>query len=159
MKTHYRHIVALIIISISSPLRGDNDHTSISWHSIGDNVKIIGKTGVPLGEIIKISGTVIDGSTTGLKAYSSSKLLKVYKVNGIELDTPQIIEYDVFMSTIKNPDVNFEFQVKGYETGCFTGTPRGLNSLVMIASTGYFFSTSFTITEIISLKESAEPTR
>lgn len=159
MRRYYLYIAVLVIISMPSLLRGNNDQISISWHSIGENVKIIGKTGIPLGEIIKISGIVIDGSTTRMKAYSSSKLLKIYKVNDIELDTPQIIEFDVFMSTIKNPDVNFEFQVKGYETGCFTGTPRGLNSLVKIASTEYFFSTSFTITEIISLNESAGPTQ
>lgn len=54
---------------------------------------VIGKIGVPLGHGATIEATVIDGETLDLKRYDDRYLLRVVKVNGKNLETPQSIEF------------------------------------------------------------------
>ena len=70
---------------------------------------VIGKIGVPLGEVVWIEATVIAGRELRLKRYSGRYLLKVTSAKGKLLPEPQIMEFGVSgFSKVKNlPNESF----------------------------------------------------
>ena len=107
---------------------------------------------VPFGTVVKMKVIIVDGEELNDKGHQSSFLLKVMSVDGITLSKPVIIEFEdetgkfpngVFelykylkgkeahsisseeSDKIKKKYVGKEFDIAGYETGKFTGIPRG----------------------------------
>lgn len=121
-----------------------------------NSIPVIGKLGVPLGEIATVRATIVDGDSLRTKAIMGSFLLKITEVNGVELDSEPIIDFFLAPgSRVKLANDNFElYELKNgkkarkltgsetkklkenyvgktlllrvYELGSFSGIPKNL---------------------------------
>jgi hypothetical protein len=79
--------------------------------------RVIGELGVPLGEIVAISATVVDGDSMNMKEYQGVFLLRIKSVNGKPLAAEPLMS---FASAIGMPETGI------YETGEYYGMPQDL---------------------------------
>jgi hypothetical protein len=110
--------------------------------------QVIGRLGHPLGTILTIDGTILDGDSLRLKLYSGTTLLNVSRVNGQTLEKPVYREFGPYSTSlaIDVPPVGRQFKYVAYETGRFEGAPTGLFKYVPpMATTGYHFNTSLVL--------------
>lgn len=117
---------------------------------------VIGSLGHPLGKVVEIEATIIDGDETFQKQYSGRYLLRVEKVGGKPLKEPSLLTFGAALgSNFKLPSDGFELyerkygrrpmglstdakrelqrgfvnstvRLLAYETGSFHGIPNGL---------------------------------
>lgn len=109
--------------------------------------KVIGSLGYALGEIVVIEGIIADENYTKRKEDDGELLLSVQTVNGKPFKNQIIFHFRTFLSAeVKKPLVGARFKYSGYETGGFTGVPEKVFGYVpLVATTGYYFSTSFVV--------------
>lgn len=60
-----------------------------------NQLPVIGKLGLPLGDVTTIRATIVDGDSLRMKRHSSSYLLKVREVNGVKLESEPIMEFSL----------------------------------------------------------------
>ncbi|MDH4129391.1 MAG: hypothetical protein OEV44_11580 [Spirochaetota bacterium] len=126
--------------------------SKISYGSLNYKTLVIGSLGKPLGKIITIEGSIIDGESTRTKEDSGKLLLEVYLVDGVKLKKPVIINYSTFSwASIKNIRANNKFKYIGYETGGMTGIPDdAFKYIPRVATKSYGFSVYFQICKEVS---------
>jgi len=114
-------------------------------------VTIASMLGQGFGKIIVIEGKVIDDTDTRMRAHMGKKLLEVQKVNGQKMANPPQIQLSSFsFSKVDIPERGTLVQLRGYETGGFSGIPgKAFDDIPMVATTGYFFKTQFMVTKVL----------
>jgi hypothetical protein len=151
--------VAICILLTNSPLysaeAGNDDRKSISVDALND-LKIIGKLGIPLGKAVEMEATIISGSDTGLKQHDGDYLLKLQSVGGKSLTAPVVMSFrgqhessapfprnafelhqqnfpkkagiisDELLKQLEKNFVGIQVKFLGYESGRFGGVPNGL---------------------------------
>jgi len=79
--------------------------TEVDWRSIGYGVAIIGKLGVPLGEMVEIEAVIVSGRVVQpeSKSLQSAYLLRVEKVGAQVLPIPQLAMFATWDSEVSLP--------------------------------------------------------
>lgn len=77
-----------------------------------NKTEIIGKLGHPIGKAYEIEGTVVPGSSTGMKALEGVYLLKVTSVAGKSLTPPVMMSFRSQSETVLLPGNVSELQEK-----------------------------------------------
>jgi hypothetical protein len=137
---------------------------------------VIGVLGQPLGVVMKIDGTIVDGDSLGDKRHGSSYLLRVEQVAGTRLAEPVVIEFssdpgvglptDTFklqewktgkktgslsdreIAKLNEGYVGARVSVHAYETGAFRGVPACLpRETALWQDTGFSFQSSLVVLE------------
>jgi hypothetical protein len=136
--------------------------------------KVIGVLGQPLGVVLRIDGTIVDGASLADKVHSSSYLLRVEQVAGVRLALPVVMELssdpalglptesfalhewktgrkvdslsDRDIAKLNEGYVGASVSVYAYETGQFGGVPSCLPRGVPVwQDTGFTFHSSLVV--------------
>jgi len=132
------------------------DRKSISVNELND-LKIIGKLGIPLGQAVEMEAVIISGMSTNRKQNEGIYLLKVKSVAGKPLKVPVLMPFrgqfesaepfprnafelrkqkfpkeaegisDELLKRLEKDFVDTQVKCLGYESGCFGGVPNGLS--------------------------------
>ncbi|MES2792392.1 MAG: hypothetical protein V4719_22435 [Planctomycetota bacterium] len=81
---------------------------------------VIGRLGLPLGDVTEIVATVVSGDSTRLKANAGQYLLRVHSVGGKELKPPLLMNFHVVIGSdaqLASDDFALYKLKKGEETG------------------------------------------
>jgi hypothetical protein len=81
----------------------------------------VGYLEVPLGTVVRATGVVIDGDTTGSKADTGKTLLRVTTVNGKDLRRPIVFEFLRAPKSLQKPTPGEKFDYYLHEYGHFDG--------------------------------------
>jgi hypothetical protein len=135
---------------------------------------VIGKLGQPLGVVMRMEGTVVDGASLHDKVHSSSFLLRIDSVAGKPLDKPVVMDFEG--TALPNSDfalhewktgkktgqldsrqiaelkvgyVGSRVTLHGYETGRFGGIPKCLPPDEMWQDRGFGFRTSLMVLRLL----------
>lgn len=141
-------IITLLIVGVSA---AQDKRTRLNTKPINmsrlTSSKVIGTFGRPLGEVVSIEGIAADENYTRRKADTGQTLLRVLAVNGKTLKHEAILPFHPYEGVeVKKPSVGVRFKYVGYETGGFSGTPEAAFIYVpRVATSGYYFTTSFVI--------------
>jgi hypothetical protein len=140
----------LVAVSLAQPgefgARGQKDTVSVT--ELQPN-RVIGMLGQPLGSVVRVTGTSVDGVETGNKADSAQTLLKIQTVNGKPLANPVYFHFNRAAEGIHEPKVGQSFDYFVHEWGAFDGhveLPKevGVETLP-IAHDGFWFRKEITI--------------
>jgi hypothetical protein len=141
MRQKYIVIIPFLVIIFITTCQ--STPKKVGYQELNRSTFIIGSLGKPLGEIIRIEGTIISGDNPGGKYTVGKKLLKVTKVNQKPLKKAVIIPHSVFpWVDVKEVSPNDNFRYIGYETGGMAGIPMEAFKHMPAAATHDF---SFTI--------------
>ncbi len=119
---------------------------TISVQDLGSKIDVIGLLGKPLGEIVEIECKGIpgpEGKTSKIPYWRDSVL--VFSINGEAVKEPFIIGFAEFSTgTVSIPKPGESKKIVGYETGQFSGIPRGtFDHIPLVPGTNFGFNTSF----------------
>jgi hypothetical protein len=152
VRTNYLLVVAAVclIVAATYSLGEPLPPNAVSVKQFGRN-RVIGHLGVPLGTIVRITGTCISGDTTQRRADMGKTLLRIETVNGTVLE-PQ---FDFSLGRATNgvakprPGDRVDFYV--HEWGSFDGivdVPKGLGiAETIVAHDGFRYRPELTIHE------------
>ena len=115
--------------------------------SLGRNV--VGHLGYPHGTVLRVTGTCIDGDTTGRKADVGKTLLNIDSVNGKTLTPPAIFPFERSAKGIAKPSPGDMFDYYVHEWGTFDGIvemPKGLGiDRPTVANDGFAYRPQITV--------------
>ncbi|QDU26026.1 hypothetical protein ETAA8_10980 [Anatilimnocola aggregata] len=120
---------------------------------LGKKFRLIGKLRVPLGDVVKVQGIVVNSRAKG---YDSGISVRVYRVNG--LATQEFIQIklnDYYgRDEIPNLEVGKAFEFEGFETGGFVGIPPAAykRAGAILATTDQYFLHELTVYEQTEIK-------
>lgn len=110
---------------------------------------VIGHLGHPLGSVVRVTGTSVDGDETRSKANSGQTLLKIETVNGKQLAKPIYFTFRRAASGIDKPEFGRPFDYYVHEWGAFDGVvepPKDLGiEYPNIANDGFHYRREITI--------------
>ena len=115
--------IFIFVVGLDLAFGDEKEPKSISAESL-NTIPVIGKLGVPLGQVAKIKAIVVDGDSLRTKGDSSSYLLKIAEVNGIKLDSEPIVDFSLAPGVdVKLANNNFAlYELKtGEKAGSLTG--------------------------------------
>ncbi|MEK6642979.1 MAG: hypothetical protein AABZ08_03655 [Planctomycetota bacterium] len=133
---------------------------TISSAHLGREVAVIGPLEVPLGKIVTIDASIVEGDETRLKAYTGITLLSVNTVDGRLLPTPILIRWRPSFQ-VHEPD-NWQWSQShvraiGFQNGEFIGAPDGLFDYVgPYATQSWFFEVYFEVLKVLPLTKDSE---
>jgi len=90
---------------------------------------VVGRLGVPLGTVVQITATLIDGRELHDKEHQSDRLLKVTRVDGQDLREAQILEFRPHPTanvSLEDVATGSSRRLLVYESGGFSGIPQKL---------------------------------
>jgi hypothetical protein len=141
----------------------DGSKPKVRYSLLGGDVEIVGRLGYPLGTMLTVEGTRVEGDSK-----YHLRVLGVDRVNGEELPTPVDIDVVFFSDSMRNltptgtpikpsvpifdisePRVGDRVVYKGYEDGGMVGFPEEVfKYLPAIASDSRHFKVSFIALEV-----------
>lgn len=111
--------------------------------------KVIGHLGYPLGTVVRITGTCIEGDRTRRRADLGKILLEVRTVNGKELENPFVVPFLRTAKDVPTPADGDSFDYYAHEWGTFDGIVSIPNDLAidqpMVANDGFHYRPHITI--------------
>ncbi|WP_425617628.1 hypothetical protein NA78x_001309 [Anatilimnocola sp. NA78] len=120
---------------------------------LGKKFRLIGKLRVPLGEVVKVQGIVVNSRAKG---YDSGISVRVYRVNGIATqEFIQIKLNDYYgRDEIPNLEPGKAFEFEGFETGGFVGIPAAAykKAGAQLQTTDQYFLHELTVFEQKEIK-------
>lgn len=135
----------------------------VSFSDLGNGYRLVGRLRKPFGETVTVQGVVVDGP---FKGFEGGPNIRVQRINGRatqEAIQIKLADYPVdYFGSAKGSDSARKspkskpllkkgrtYEVEGYETGQFTGTPEGVLERLdfSIQTTGYYFQYQFKIFE------------
>lgn len=174
----FKCAAAICLLLTSSPLHSAepvrDDRKSISVDELNE-LKIIGKLGIPLGQAVEMEATIISGSDTGLKMHGGNYLLKLQSVAGKSLTKSLVMMFrgqgstapfprnvfelhkqklakeadvisDELLKQLEKDYVGTKVRFLGYESGGFGGIPNGLpKGYRRSAGTGFGFQSELVV--------------
>ena len=142
-------LLANSMLQAGEPEKND-DHKTISVNDLSE-LKIIGKLGIPLGKLVEMRATIIEGEG---KMDSTRYFLKVTSIAGNPLKEPVVIRFCSFprspfptncfelyeqkkkqkagnitqevRKALEKDYIGTEVQFLGFESGAFMGLPEGV---------------------------------
>ena len=84
--------IAMISAGVTAVRAEEKEVKSITAESL-NTIAVVGKLGVPLGEVSTIRAIIVDGDSLRTKADMGSFFLRVTEVNGKKLDSEPIIDF------------------------------------------------------------------
>lgn len=87
-----------------------------------EKVGIVGRLGLPLGEVTGLEGEIVAGESTGAKSDEGLLLIKVTSVSGKLQPHPQLFRFT--SPGEEKPPLGTSLKFRAYETGAFTGLPK-----------------------------------
>ena len=137
---------------------------------------VIGLLGKPLGLVVQLDATIVDGESLREKRYSGRYLLRVEKLASVALAKPVVMEFssdpelgmpshniplaewkagkgrrsldDRELARIRDGYVGTQVSLHVYETGAFRGVPRDLPpGTPLWADVGFSFQSSLVVLE------------
>lgn len=146
---------SLCLSLLASLCFGQDAKIPVPVNDPGDRFELIGKLGIPLGELATVRGIVIDGPE---KSYEGGPNLLVQMINGKPTQrhiripmTPYFYDFrGISKSRRKKPFqiVNGStYSMLAYETGGFVGIPSEAYKAggIPIQTTGFYFRNSLTV--------------
>lgn len=110
---------------------------------------VIGHFGHPLGTVVRITGTCIDGDRTRRRADLGKTLLEVRTVNGKELEHPFIVPFLRAAKDVPKPVDGDRFDYYAHEWGAFDGIVSIPDEFAidqpMVANDGFRYRPQITI--------------
>jgi len=108
--------------------------------------EVIGRLGVPLGQVVTIEGIVADEDYIRTKANSGHRLLRVLKLDGRRLKEEVVFRFPKLSpldeERVKEPKVGARFAYICYENGGFSGIPgAAFKHIGTVQTAPYGFST------------------
>lgn len=86
--------------------------------------RVVGLLGLPLGTVCRVAGAFLAGSELRQKAYDGVLLMRVLRVNGVELPQPVRLRFgDLHGGAPAGAAAGAPFDVLAYETGAYVGVP------------------------------------
>lgn len=111
--------------------------------------EVVGLLGHPLGTIVRVTGKVVDGDSTGWKSTLGKTLLEVETVNGKKLEKSVTFPFGRAPEEVEKPKPETKFDYYVHEWGEFDGfvvVPKGLGiEKPMIANDGFYYRRQITI--------------
>ncbi|RYD17616.1 MAG: hypothetical protein EOP88_25625 [Verrucomicrobiaceae bacterium] len=108
---------------------------------------IVGRLGLPLGELTGMEGEIVAEESTGVKSDEGLLLLKVTSVSGKLQPHPQLFRFT--SPGEEKPSVGTRLKFRGYETGGFTGLPKNWpEDVPRHAGVGFHFESRIVILAI-----------
>jgi len=122
------------------------DTAKVRWTDLGTRVRVIGSLGVPLGQIVKINGTVVPDECRKRKADLGKTLIEVSQVNGSPLPKKTVVEAAFLVAKQDLPSPGSPITCIGYETGGYHGVPPGtFDHVPPMTAEGFHFAVRFVI--------------
>lgn len=141
-------MLTLVLVACNTPER------SIPYNQLGHTLKVKGPLGVPLGKLITIDGSIVDGVALDSIAYQGKPVVSVSKVDGKSLDKPVLIRWvPSFQVQIPAEWNQFNSRVRavGFQNGEFRGAPPGLFDYVPAYKTfGWYLDVYFEVAKVVS---------
>lgn len=107
------------------------------------NGDVVGHLGYPLGTVVRITGTCLDGKRTQRRANLGKTLLEIRTVNGKELERPIIVPFGRAAKEVTKPEDGDVFDYYAHEWGAFDGVveiPKSLGiDQPMVANDGFHY--------------------
>ena len=121
---------------------------SVSVKQFGAS-KVVGHLGHPLGTVVRITGTCIDGQRTRRQADLGKTLLEIRTVNGSKLDRPFVVPFLRAAKDVPKPKDGDVFDFYAHEWGTFDGVvsiPKDLGiDRLPVANDGFHYRPQVTI--------------
>lgn len=131
-----------------TPAKPTAEAKSISVESFEDQLPV-GRLGVPLGTVVRVTGETLDGNTTRRKADEGKTLLRIVTVNGHELAKPVVFEFLRARASVKKPVRGDKFDYYVHEYGAFDGVvtpPKELGiEEIKVANDGFYYRRHLTV--------------
>lgn len=109
----------------------------------------VGYLGVPLGTVVRVTGEVLDGSTSGARANLGKTLLRIVAVNGKKLAKPVVFEFLRAANDVKKPEPGEQIDYYVHEYGEFDGVvdpPKELGiAQLQVANDGFHYRPHLTV--------------
>ena len=132
----------------SNPINTEPVNKNISVGNFGAE-NVIGYLGPPLGQIVRVTGTAIDGDSTRRKSDQGKTLLKIETVNGETADIPFVFEFLRSKKSVEKPNPGDQFDFYVHEYGAFEGVvvppPQFNIEYVSMAHDGFHYRPFITI--------------
>ena len=106
-----------------------------------ERTEVIGRLGVPLGTVVRVTGVCVDGTTTRIKEYKGKVLLKIDTVDGVPKAKPSSYPHPGRVGDRELPRPGDRFDYFVHEWGEFTGRvdlPEGVEPAGPEESIGSF---------------------
>ena len=125
MKYFGKSVLAIFLILAGAVgLRSDEKKDSSIPVEALNTIAVIGKLGIPLGEVATVRATIVDGDSLRTKADMGSYLLRITEVNGEKLESAPIIDF--FLAPGSRAELaNDNFELHELRTGTKTGELAG----------------------------------
>lgn len=96
---------------------------TVSYTDLGTRVKVLGKTGRPLGDLVTVQGKVVDGPSKG---YEDGLNLLLHRVNGTSVAKEVPIKLVPYLGEEFDPPLkpNQVYVLRGYEAATYVGVPE-----------------------------------
>lgn len=115
--------IFLLVVGLGVAFGDEKNQKSISAESL-NTIPVIGKLGVPLGQVAKINAIIVDGDSLRTKGDAGSYLLKITEVNGIKLNPEPIVDFSLAPGVdvkLANNDFTLHKLKTGEKAGSLTG--------------------------------------
>lgn len=90
-------------------------------HQVGKQFRLLGKLGLPLGEVTRVQGIVINDLA---KSYEAGLNVRVFRINGVATQAFVQIKLSDYYGRDEVPvQPGAAFELEGFETGGFVGLP------------------------------------
>jgi len=110
--------------------------------------RVMGLLGQPLGSVVRVTGTSVNGTEAGGKADSAQTVLKIETVNGKPLATPAYFQFGRAADGIPKPAVGEAFDYFVHEWGGFDGAvelPEEIEAEPSFGHDGFSYRPQLTI--------------
>jgi hypothetical protein len=122
---------------------------------LGKTYQLIGKLGVPLGEVVQVEGVVVEGE---FKGYEGGPNLRVQRINGKATQREIQIQIHPYFSewgkkssaggyALPELETGKTHRMEGYETGHYVGIPAKAqeNAGIAVQTTHHYFHTQLIV--------------
>lgn len=133
------------MLPVTNNASGDEDQQTIQ---VGDlnRIPIIGRLGVPLGQVVVIEGDVIDDEGKLAKGRGGTLILRINTVERQPLEKSVDFLDEVIVRDRKRVGLtDGRYRLAVYETGSFTGWPKGDTYRPVPQTHGFHFQSELVI--------------
>lgn len=154
-----------------------SEPSSVRAEELGGTIQVIGKLQQPIGTVVQIEATIVDGETLRMKQYEGAYLLRVESVAGKRLAGSPVLRFEPSGSglaadslalyeskhgkkpgplssdeirELKKGYVGQRLTLLVYETGAFGGIPKNLPPELIWQDTAFEFSTRLVVLKRIA---------
>jgi hypothetical protein len=139
--------LVILLLSLSAGCAGPaGNPVDVPVHNPGPGYRLVGRLGVPMGQMVTIQGVVVESGATG---YGGSTRLWVRRIDGRATQAALLIPIHPFgldewgseFLPFLEPGASYELD--GYETGGFVGVPNDVGRDVYFQTSGFGFTSGF----------------